>query len=211
RLILARAVWFFVTADPITIALSLTNAGRSPATNISVELLPGEDYKVLVGHDHFDRLPAGHAARLQFTLQPLTKKHLTPYFKICYDDREQSGKVQVKSATLQLLSIPETFTPIPNPYQPGRPLRHDSRTFVGREDVFSFIRDTLENAVAGQVLVLTGQRRMGKTSLSQRLSEHLQESYVAVYLDGQSLAIDPGLANFFLRYSITFDCTLKTT
>jgi hypothetical protein len=38
---------------------------------------------------------------------------------------------------------------------------------------------------------------MGKTSFLQQLPERLGAAYLPVYIDGQSLGIDPGMANFF--------------
>ena len=192
-----------IAAEQVVLALELTNLGRSPALNIAIELLPGEGYEPIEKRVTIDRLPAGSSTQKQFAVQPTKDDTFTPYFRLSYDDRERSGKRQTVNAPVRLLAVPTTFTPISNPYAPGLPLRQDSPVFFGRENVFSFIQDSLDGTAAGGVLVITGQRRMGKTSLSQQLPVRLSDNYITVYLDGQSLAIDPGLPALF--YDIAFE------
>jgi hypothetical protein len=98
---------------------------------------------------------------------------------------------------VRLVAPPTVFRPIPNPYATGRPLRGGSPVFFGREDVFEFIRENLGGPGSENILVLVGQRRMGKTSLLQQLPARLSEGYVSVYLDGQALGIEGGIAGLF--------------
>ena len=49
-----------------------------------------------------------------------------------------------------------------NPYIIGRPIR-EPECFFGREDLFRFIKDNLNQN--SQVILLYGQRRIGKTSI----------------------------------------------
>ena len=44
---------------------------------------------------------------------------------------------------------------------------------------------------------------MGKTSFLQQLPARLGNAYLPVYIDGQSLGIDPGMANFFYDLSLS--------
>ncbi|MFX0196875.1 MAG: tetratricopeptide repeat protein [Candidatus Hodarchaeota archaeon] len=69
-----------------------------------------------------------------------------------------------------------------NPYIAGRTVT-GGRGFFGREDVFRFVRTTLESP--GQnVTILYGQRRIGKTSILLELEQRLmQKGYVPVYVD----------------------------
>jgi ABC-type cobalamin/Fe3+-siderophores transport system ATPase subunit len=70
--------------------------------------------------------------------------------------------------------------------------------FFGREDLLEAIEENLAAAHRNN-LVLIGQRRMGKTSLLKQLSLRLDPSFIPVYLDGQAIGLDPGMAHFFLN------------
>ncbi len=96
-----------------------------------------------------------------------------------------------------------TFRYIPNPYQPGVPLRSGNPTFFGREDVFNFIRQNVLALAQKAILVLIGERRTGKTSVLRQLPARLNDPrYVPIYVDAQALGIDPGMENFFLSLAI---------
>ena len=74
-------------------------------------------------------------------------------------------------------------TRLANPYVVGAPLA-GGHGFYGREDVFKFVSDTL--AVPAQnVIVLYGQRRIGKTSLLHQLIMRMGEDFHAVLFDLQ--------------------------
>jgi AAA+ ATPase superfamily predicted ATPase len=97
----------------------------------------------------------------------------------------------------------EAFRPVTNPYHAGRPLETASPLFVGHKDVFDFIEENISGGLQANVLVLIGQRRTGKTSLLKQLPVRLGARYVSVYIDGQRLGIDPGMANLFYGLSRT--------
>ena len=62
-----------------------------------------------------------------------------------------------------------TATAFPkNPYIIGRPI-HEPSNFFGREEIFQFIEDNLENE--SQVILLFGQRRIGKTSIIKQIPQ----------------------------------------
>jgi hypothetical protein len=189
-------------AGMATLALELTNTGRSPASNVRVTLAPGQD-----GHGErqaegdaarVDILPAGRSAivEIPFTAAPWLDQFRAE-FSITFDDHERNGKTLAFADLVHLMRPGVPFQPIPNPYAPGKPLAPGSRLFFGREDLFQFIAENMHALAHQNILVLTGQRRMGKTSFLQQLPARLGENYVPVTLDGQSLGIDPGMANFF--------------
>ena len=70
---------------------------------------------------------------------------------------------------------------IDNPYIVGTPIPGSSY-FYGRESLLKFVRDTL-NPPLQRVVVLYGQRRIGKTSLLLELQRRLTEDYHPVYFD----------------------------
>ncbi len=78
--------------------------------------------------------------------------------------------------------------PLRNPYVAGIPIKSD-KVFVGREDVFDFIRDTLGFSEENQdrnLCALFGHRRTGKTSLLLQLKGKRREilaPQIPVYVD----------------------------
>jgi hypothetical protein len=187
-----------ITNEQVTLVLELTNQGRGTACAILVELLPDSDYEVRDGQARIEQLAAGQSTEVSLVARPLVHDHLQARFRIGYEHRQRPEEAQTVETGVQLLPIPLTFRPVPNPYVAGLPLRPNSQVFFGREDVFRFIQAAMpEKANGGCALVLTGQRRMGKTSILQQLSARLGDHYVPIYLDGQSLAIDPGMSSFF--------------
>jgi outer membrane protein assembly factor BamB len=184
--------------DQAIITLELSNSGRSPASNVTVTLLPGQGYEVRDGAALLDILPAGRSALVELPLSadPSTDQFRTE-FSITFDDRERSGKSLAFADRVQLLRPAAEFQPIPNPYAPGTPLSSGSPLFFGREDLFQFIAENMAGLARQNILVLIGQRRMGKTSFLRQLPARLDGNYLPVYVDGQSLGVDPGMSNFF--------------
>ncbi|NET70196.1 MAG: ABC transporter substrate-binding protein [Sphaerospermopsis sp. SIO1G2] len=76
---------------------------------------------------------------------------------------------------------------IANPYIIGRSI-HEPEKFFGRDDLFRFITDNLENGQ--RVIVLSGQRRIGKTSILKQIPKQVSQliegdKYYFVNLDLQ--------------------------
>jgi branched-chain amino acid transport system substrate-binding protein len=71
----------------------------------------------------------------------------------------------------------------PNPYIAGPPIGGD-KGFYGRQDVFDFVRKTF-SSVHQKVIVLFGQRRVGKTSILYQLQKpsNLPEGFHPVYFN----------------------------
>jgi tetratricopeptide (TPR) repeat protein/photosystem II stability/assembly factor-like uncharacterized protein len=69
---------------------------------------------------------------------------------------------------------------INNPYIAGAPVT-EKRMFFGREDVF----DWVERSLSGHILVVHGQRRVGKTSVLKQLGNHLPDRYIPILFDLQ--------------------------
>lgn len=57
------------------------------------------------------------------------------------------------------------FVQIANPYIVGRPVDPEKSTFFGRRDVFNWISDNLYGSHQKNILVIHGERRVGKTSI----------------------------------------------
>ncbi len=71
-----------------------------------------------------------------------------------------------------------------NPYIAGAPVVEASM-FFGREDVFDWIERNLAGKYVDHILVLHGQRRVGKTSVLKQIPNFLPEKYIQVFFDLQ--------------------------
>ncbi len=71
-----------------------------------------------------------------------------------------------------------------NPYIAGAPVVETSM-FFGREDIFSWIERSLTGKYVNHILVLHGQRRVGKTSVLKQIPHHLPKHYTQVFFDLQ--------------------------
>jgi tetratricopeptide (TPR) repeat protein len=74
-----------------------------------------------------------------------------------------------------------------NPYIAGAPVTEASM-FFGRQDVFDWIEGSLAGKYVDHILVIHGQRRVGKTSVLKQIPHHLSPRYIQVYLDLQGRA-----------------------
>ena len=86
------------------------------------------------------------------------------------------------------------FVKIANPYIVGRPLDPVRSPFFGRQDVFNWISDNLSGANQKNILVIHGERRVGKTSIllqvqrgemGRSLRDNLEHPICPVFIDLQ--------------------------
>ena len=73
---------------------------------------------------------------------------------------------------------------IVNPYIAGAPVT-EQRMFFGREDIFQWIENSIAGQYADHILVIHGQRRVGKTSVLKQLGNRLPKRYIPVFFDLQ--------------------------
>ncbi|MEW5867713.1 MAG: tetratricopeptide repeat protein [Chloroflexota bacterium] len=71
-----------------------------------------------------------------------------------------------------------------NPYIAGAPVA-EAKMFFGREDIFAWIERSLTGQYVDNILVIHGQRRVGKTSILKQLPNRLSERYIPIFLDLQ--------------------------
>ena len=98
-----------------------------------------------------------------------------------------------------------------NPYIVGPPISGDVG-FYGREDIFRFVRDTFSSP-AQNVIVLYGQRRIGKTSILYQLQKpsNLPPGFHPVYFDLEGLAdrsLDEVLHRLAQEIAISLDISV---
>ncbi|MFZ6031268.1 MAG: AAA family ATPase [Chloroflexota bacterium] len=198
--LLTRHTW---QSETVSVVLSLRNDGRSAAFNVRTTLLPSPEYVVLEERAHFERLSPGEEVQMTARVQPQSdpvkagSSQFRVRFTVVYTDPGGADQVENFADVMHLMQTTTEFRFIPNPYVVGTPLQSGSPLFFGREDVVGFIQENLAAAHRNN-LVLIGQRRTGKTSLLKQLPARLDDGYLPVFLDGQALGLDPGLANFFL-------------
>jgi len=196
--LLTRNTW---RNDIISLVLSVRNDGRGAALNLQVTLAPAPEYSLLNASETVSRLAPGEETQIQLSVRPHLDQgidRLRARFVILYTDPRGPDQIENFADIVHLMKTAGEFQFIPNPYVVGTPLQMGSPLFFGREDVIAYIQENLA-ALHRNNLVLTGQRRTGKTSLLKQLPAHLGDDYLPVYLDGQSLGLDPGLPNFFIN------------
>lgn len=71
-----------------------------------------------------------------------------------------------------------------NPYIAGAPVVEPSM-FFGRQDVFDWIEQNLSGRFVNHILVIHGQRRVGKTSVIKQIPNHLPSHFIQVFFDLQ--------------------------
>jgi tetratricopeptide (TPR) repeat protein/photosystem II stability/assembly factor-like uncharacterized protein len=71
-----------------------------------------------------------------------------------------------------------------NPYIAGAPVVEASM-FFGREETFAWMTRSLAGKYVDHILVIHGQRRVGKTSVLKHLSTHLPNQYIPIFIDLQ--------------------------
>lgn len=71
-----------------------------------------------------------------------------------------------------------------NPYIAGAPVVEPSM-FFGRQDVFEWIERSLTGKYVNHILVIHGQRRVGKTSVLKQIPNFLPKDYIQVFFDLQ--------------------------
>jgi hypothetical protein len=186
--------------DAVSLALRVRNSGRGAVTGLQVVLAPDPEYAPLGEAPAVARLASGEEAEVTLQLRPRLGADadlLRARFLLRYADPRGPDQAEQFADEVRLLAPHEPFRYIPNPYVVGAPLGTGSPLFFGRADLLAFIAENLAAAHRNN-LVLIGQRRTGKTSLLKQLPARLGDAYVPVYLDGQSLGLDPGMASFFL-------------
>jgi hypothetical protein len=96
-----------------------------------------------------------------------------------------------------------------NPYIAGSPVR-DPAMFFGRESLFEVIHQNLVKATPARIVVLHGQRRIGKTSTLYQLAFHVPERYIPVLLDLQGMSLD-GMASLLWEMMQVIRRSIKRT
>jgi putative methionine-R-sulfoxide reductase with GAF domain len=202
--------------EQAVLTFTIRNEGRGAALNLELTIALDEEAArnepfLIDKPDPIDRLPPGAETQLTARIQtPVTGGggQFRIRFSAGYTDPRGPDQHDHFADVIHLISEAVPFSYIPNPYVVGTPLAANSPLFFGREDVIAFIQENL-SASHRNNLVLIGQRRTGKTSLLKQLPVRLTDEYIPVYIDGQTLGLDPGLPNFFLSLATEISFALE--
>ncbi|MCB9150333.1 MAG: GAF domain-containing protein [Caldilineaceae bacterium] len=217
RLFAPAAITDDAISSPTTLLLALTNQGRGQAADLVIQLAIQNKHGTqrdsnALNEQRLSKLAAGESMQVAFALPQdnhFDNLYLPLCFTVRYRDEEGLDQQLIYHDELCLLPTSGPFQPIPNPYVAGAPLRPQSPTFVGRQRDLHFIRHSLSQRGNNVALVLTGQRRIGKTSLLQQLLVQLGDNCAPVYLDCQALGIEPGLGRLLVDVAAAIAATLN--
>ena len=155
-----------------TIVFGLFNSGDSAARNLSVTLRPAALRGVqILGGETRELMPLsiGEGRQVEISIIPNGARQVQLAFEVSYDDDEREGVTQPFSFHIDFREAPDVYVPIiSSPYVAGIPIKR-REMFFGRQDVFSWVRDNLAGKFQENVLLLYGERRMGKTSVLYQL------------------------------------------
>ena len=173
-----------VVAGPhATISVRLKNPSSAPARKLSLQVADApEAYQV-------PSLPAGAEAtvlvRVRITDPGPHAVRGTLRFHGSQGRRTAAFSGEVTAVQPAASSVTR------NPFVLGKPLAADSPMFFGRAAEMEFVERALASGDSGNVVVLTGQRRIGKTSLLRRLEARLAASYRyhPVFVDVQGILV----------------------
>ncbi|MBI4631126.1 MAG: ATP-binding protein [Chloroflexi bacterium] len=171
----------------LPITASVRNRGLNVAEHVRVKIIQGDDYYVTHPNEQgIEILGAGEARDITFLIEPKPEvKRLRLQWQVSFDDSIESARQAEFADIAEFVAPDKPFQKIfPIPYVTGTPLK-DSSVFVGRQDIFEFVKENLLGAHQNNVIILHGQRRTGKTSVLYRLGEILGETHIAVLIDMQ--------------------------
>jgi hypothetical protein len=167
-------------------------------------VLPGEGYEVANGNGEvIEILPPGEDRVLTVPLVTVgDAARMRVAWEVTYDDAVDANRHLAFADVIEFSTPERAFQRIfPIPYVTGTPLKTND-VFVGREDVFTFIRENLLGAHQNNVIILHGQRRTGKTSVLYRLGLAMSDTHYGVLIDMQG---KPARGEADFLYSIADD------
>jgi len=174
-------------AAELPLVYCVRNEGLNVAQKVHLKVLPGEGYRLAEDSESWiDILPPGENRQVHFSIKPQNgQRRLRVAWEVVYDDAVDDARTLEFADVIEFSEPDKPFQRIfPIPYVTGTPLKTDD-VFVGREDVFEFIKENMLGTHQNNVIILHGQRRTGKTSVLYRLGQVMSESHYGVLIDMQ--------------------------
>jgi len=171
----------------------LINVGDSVARNMKVTLKPmnSSEFEVLGGQTRaLDPLGSGMQREVEFPVQPHGAREVNLIFEVQYDDDERVGYICPFSGRVSFYEVETTYIPIrTSPYIAGKPVKTEEM-FFGRSETFNWLRENVSGRYQENVLVLYGERRIGKTSvLYQLMTNPPTPHHICVFFDMETSAM----------------------
>lgn len=188
----------------LLLLFQVNNRGLNVAQQVRLRILPGNDYHSANGEEGFvEILPPGESRQIPIELHLHEGlRRMRVEWEIQYDDAVDASRSITFGDVIEFTELAKPFKRIfPIPYVTGTPLKTDN-VFVGRDDVFSFIKENLIGAHQNNVIILHGQRRTGKTSVLYRLGQIMSDTHYGVLIDMQG---KPARGEVDFLYSIADD------
>ena len=200
------------TSVSAMVVLRLTNMGDSAARNLTATLKPGtRDGFDVIGQpsQQLYGLGTGMQIDVEFWVKPRGGNETSYAFEVSYDDDEGTGHFVQTSGQLRFFFVGEEYHPIPrSPYVMGPPVK-SSQMFYGRQDVFEWIRENISGTYQQNILILHGERRMGKTSVLYQLLSHPPTQQHVCVLFSLELATTDTLGDLLYDLATTIDEELE--
>jgi outer membrane protein assembly factor BamB/energy-coupling factor transporter ATP-binding protein EcfA2 len=185
----------------VGIWFTVSNIGRSSATNVKITLLYSEHFDVVKTKSYeIETILAQEEVTCEFIIKPHAAV-LDLHLELVYDDVEDAAIREVFGDRLELIESRQEFHSIPNLYSTGIPT-HDSKMFYGRESEMAFLKDNLARD-AKTVIVLYGQRRSGKTTLLlQLINAFAHDKHIPVLIDMQRVTYHITISSFLYKVAL---------
>jgi hypothetical protein len=209
-----------VTRGRAKISGSLVNTGFGKLIeNILVEVLPRPGYALepQSAMFHIPQLDAGYDYPLDIGVQP-REQDTKLTLRITYYDTRGNEFQQIIEHPIQFRTQVFSLFQLDNPYIVGKALSAGNEAmFIGRENIFTWIASSLLGQGKTNSLIITGQPRVGKTSLLLQLTNgslgkeirsHAASLFLPIYLNMQELDVRHD-GELFSRLSQIISRTLK--
>ncbi|HOW63730.1 MAG TPA: N-6 DNA methylase [Candidatus Paceibacterota bacterium] len=168
---------------PTEVSVALTNEGTLPLRKLTLETRPFESRSQCnllrpgSKHEWFIHILAQENGRQTLQLHWTGRQ---------MDESETSGEVELAIEVGSERSAAEVVPLQCSPYVVGSPIDPKSKLFFGREDIIQQINRTLRTEGPSTIILLEGNRRVGKSSLLKRLaSGNMPPEWIPVYVSFQ--------------------------
>jgi hypothetical protein len=195
-----------VAHRPTQLVIEAHNDGLHDVAHFTIVMQTSHSVQSALPSVEIGSLATGEAAQLHFPVRLTESGPAGISFRYHFTDPDGQAVSHTVVLPFDVLGHGRPFRTIPNPYVTGAPLRAESPLFVGRSHDMALLEAALAKERETPV-VLTGPKRMGKTSLLFRLAGSLGEPFVPVYIDMQGIGYGDGLNN--LLYDIAGEITRR--
>lgn len=176
------------------IALIIKNSAEGPAFDLKIKILPGDGYRVIdppgpEGIVSVESIQSSAAIPVEFGLEFLRQDLVEIAYEVTFTDSTLTPKIFPDRQVLRFRqAADEGFPDVQNPYHIGTPVE-DPQLFVGRDEIFESIEQTLVPQGRASIILMYGQRRTGKTSIIKQLVRRYRDhsDFWPIYLDLQSI------------------------